>query len=250
MFQFCDEWLKNKRWLWVFDWKEIDGNEESVRTWFKTTQRTNIHLCSFQLKLCVCMCVNIFCSDSLLFCWFVLNELEEEGQTIVANDCSRLMKTGFSCESSLSCRVSILGIMRVICGDYQQMKMMSICLWWTDRVHLELWQIGMELNGDNFESHIHHWIVCCCWRTSWFQLMFIDTKKRDDGKNHLLFLNWLFQWDGHKTRDCHCHWWWCLSNCAYKMTNMFFLTLFHILLLEGMTLMNLWLNWWINMVTQ
>ena len=37
-----------------FDWKEIDGNEESVRTWFKTTQRTNIHLCSFQLKLCVC----------------------------------------------------------------------------------------------------------------------------------------------------------------------------------------------------
>ncbi len=71
--------------------------------------------------------------------------------------------------------------------------------WWADRAHLELWQIGMGLNGDNLESHIHHWIVCCCWRTSWFQLIFIDTKKRDDDMNHLLLLNWLFQWDGHKT---------------------------------------------------
>ena len=31
-----------------------------------------------------------------------------------------------------------------------------------------------------------------------------------------------------QNRDCHCHWWWCLSNCVCKMTNMFFLTLFHI----------------------
>ena len=124
---------------------------------------------------------------------------EEEEQTVVANNCSRLIKTGFSDEWTLSCRVSILGIMRVLCGDYQQMKVMSICLWWIDRVHLELWQIGMGLNGDNLESHIHHWIVCCSWRTSWFQWIFIDTKNRDDDKNHLLLLNWLFQWDGHKT---------------------------------------------------
>ena len=31
-----------------------------------------------------------------------------------------------------------------------------------------------------------------------------------------------------QNRDCHCHWWWCLSNCVCKMTIMFFLTLFHI----------------------
>ena len=111
---------------------------------------------------------------------------EEEEQTLVVNDCSRLMKTGFSGEWTLSYRVSILGRMRVLCGDYQQMKVMSICLWWTDRVHLELWQIGMGLNGDNLKSHIHHWIVCCSWRTSWFQLIFIDIKnrERDDDKNH------------------------------------------------------------------
>ena len=148
-----------------------------------------------------CMCV--WTSSAQIRCCFVdlfwMSWEEEEEQTLVANDCSRLMKTGFSCESSLSCRVSILGIMRVLCGDYQQMKVMSICLWWIDRVHLELWQIGMELNGDNLESHIHHWIVWCCWRTSWFQWIFIDTKNRDDDMNHLLFLNWLFQWDGHKT---------------------------------------------------
>ena len=160
------------------------------------------------------------------------------------------MKTGISDESILSCRVSILGTMRVICGDYQQMKVMSICLWWTDRAHLELWQIGMKLNGDNLESHIHHWIVCCSWRTSWFQWIFIDTKKRDDDKNHLLFLNWLFQSHGHKTGiviaidDDVCQTmsvkWQLCSSWLY----------FTFLLLEGMTLMSLWLNWWMNMITQ
>ena len=53
-----------------------------------------------------------------------------------------------------------------------------------------------------------------------------------------------------QNRDCHCHWWWCLSNCVCKWQLCSSWLYFTFLLLEGMTLMNLWLNWLINMVTQ
>ena len=60
-----------------------------------------------------------------------------------------------------------------------------------------------------------------------------NTKKRDYEMNHVwiiccFWIDWFNEMN--KNRDCHCHWWWCLSNCVYKMTNMFFLTLFHILI--------------------
>ena len=177
---------------------------------------------------------------------------EEEEQTLVVNDCSRPVKIGFSDEWTLSCRVSILGIMRVLCGDYQQMKVMSICLWWIDRVHLELWQIWMGLNGDNLESHIHHWIVCCCWRTSWFQLIFIDTRYQEERWWHESFIviELIVSMRWTQNRDCHCHWWWCLSNCVCKWQICSSWLYFTFSFLEGMTLMSLWLNWLINMVTQ
>ena len=53
-----------------------------------------------------------------------------------------------------------------------------------------------------------------------------------------------------QNRDCHCHWWWCLSNCVCKWQLCSSWLYFTFWLLEGMTLMNLWLNWWMNMVTQ
>ena len=53
-----------------------------------------------------------------------------------------------------------------------------------------------------------------------------------------------------QNRDCHCHWWWCLSNYVCKWQICSFWMYFSFLLLEGMTLMSLWLNWLINMVTQ
>ena len=53
-----------------------------------------------------------------------------------------------------------------------------------------------------------------------------------------------------QNRDCHCHWWWCLSNCVCKWQICSSWLYFTFLLLEGMTLMSLWLNWLMNMVTQ
>lgn len=63
-------------------------------------------------------------------------------------------------------------------------------------------------------------------------------------------LNWLFQWDGHKTgiviaidgdvcQTVSVKWQLCSSWLYFTFS-----------LLEGMTLMSLWLNWWMNMVTQ
>ena len=63
-----------------FDWKEIDGKWGECENMLQN-HTENKHSSLFFSTEIVCVCVNIFCSDSLLFCWFVLNELGGRGGT-------------------------------------------------------------------------------------------------------------------------------------------------------------------------
>ena len=60
-------WLKRNRWKWGKCENMLQNNTE------------NKHSSLFFSNEIVC--VNIFCSDSLLFCWFVLNEFRGRGGT-------------------------------------------------------------------------------------------------------------------------------------------------------------------------
>ena len=224
-------------------WREIDGNEKSIRRYFKTTQRTNIHLCSFQLKLSV---YQYFYSVCLLFWWFDLNDLEEKGeQKHVGNNWSSLMKTCIASESTPSSRVCVFGIMRVLCWDYEKGKVMSACvcdeliefIWRCTRmkecvedVVVRNWD-GMErIWNDTFITKLcvvveEHLVL------HWYSL----TSKQNPEMTGMMFESFVVfelivstMWT--QNRNWHCHQLWWLSQYVCKMTVMFFLTVFQILI--------------------
>ena len=247
-------------------WREIDGNEKSMRRYFKTTQRTNIHLCSFQPKLSV---YQYFYSVCLFFWWFDLNDLEEKGeQKHVGNNWSSLMRTCIVSESTLSSRVCVFGMMKVICWDYEKGKVMSACvcdeliefIWRCSRmkecvedVVVRNWD-GMEtIWNDTFITKLCVVVEKEYTVLDWYSLTSKQKQKKRWQEwclNHLLFLNWLYQPCGHRTGidiaiscdDCH--------NMSVKWQLCSSWLCFRFWLLEGMSLMGLWLNWWMKMFSQ